>query len=217
MIRTDSANASTRGMASDNRANDSAANSTIAPCAKLNTPEALRMRTRPCATGEESSRVTSPPMSVSRMGPSIAPSMAQAEIGVDHRLIGLHLGRRAIGDLEAVIEHEHAIGEVHHHPHIVLDQRDGGAVMRVDVEDEAAHVLLLLEIHPRHRLVEQQQVGLHGEGAAKLYPLLQTVRKLAYLNLADVLNLQKVDDLLDASALLDLFRKRRPDPQELPE
>ncbi len=52
MIRTDSANARTRGMASDNRANDSAANSTIAPCAKLNTPEALKMSTKPSATRE---------------------------------------------------------------------------------------------------------------------------------------------------------------------
>src|SRR5262245_57847743 len=89
--------------------------------------------------------------------------------------------------------------------------------MRIDVEDETTHVLLLLEIHPGHRLVEQQQVGLHGEGAAELDPLLQTVGELADLNLADMLNLQKIDDLLDAAALLDLFRKRRSDPQELPE
>ena len=71
----------------------------------------------------------------------------------------------------------------------MLDQRDGGAVMRVNVEDEAGHVLLLLEIHPGHRLVEQQQVGFHGESAAELDPLLQTVGELADLNLANVLNL----------------------------
>ncbi len=32
-----------------------------------------------------------------------------------------------------------------------------------------------------------------------------------------MLDLEKVDDLLDATALFDLFRKRRPDPYELPE
>ena len=37
-----------------------------------------------------------------------------------------------------------------------LDQRDGGAELAVHVENEAAHVLLLLEIHAGHRLVEQQ-------------------------------------------------------------
>jgi hypothetical protein len=52
MIKTDSANAKTSGMNSDNRANDSAANSTIAPCAKLNTPEALKINTKPSATSE---------------------------------------------------------------------------------------------------------------------------------------------------------------------
>ena len=53
-----------------------------------------------------------------------------AEIGVDHGLVGLHLVRRAVGDLDAVIEHDDAIGQIHHHAHVVLDQRDGGAEMR---------------------------------------------------------------------------------------
>ena len=52
MTRTDSANAKTSGMNSESRANDSAANSTIAPCAKLNTPEALKISTKPSATSE---------------------------------------------------------------------------------------------------------------------------------------------------------------------
>src|SRR5262247_1103293 len=116
-----------------------------------------------------------PPISVSRTGPSIARSMAHAEIGVDHGLIGLDLGRCAVGDFDAVIEHQDAIGQVHHHAHVVLDQRDGGAVMRVHVEDEARHVLLLLKVHAGHGLVEQQQIGLHGERTAKLDPLLQTI------------------------------------------
>ncbi len=45
---------------------------------------------------------------------------------------------RAVGDLHAVVEHHHAVGEVHHHAHVVLDQRDGRAVMIVHVDDEAA-------------------------------------------------------------------------------
>src|SRR5215475_12347462 len=81
--------------------------------------------------------------------------------------------------------------------------------MRVDVEDEAAHVLLLLEIHPAHRLIEQEEIRLHGERAAELHPLLQTVGQFADLDLADMLDLEKVDDLFDAPALLDLFRERR--------
>ena len=52
MISTDSASATTNGITSDSRANDSAANSTIAPWAKLNTPEALKISTKPSATSE---------------------------------------------------------------------------------------------------------------------------------------------------------------------
>src|SRR5262249_25804228 len=110
MIRIESANASTSGMNSDSRANDSAANSTIAPCAKLNTPDALKMSTKPSATKEWSTPVMRPPISVSSTGPSITSSMSEAEIGVDDGAIGLHLGRLAVGDLDAVIEYEHAIG-----------------------------------------------------------------------------------------------------------
>ncbi len=69
------------------------------------------------------------------------------------------------------------------------------------VEDEAAHVLLLLEVHAGHRLVEQQQLRLHGERAAELDALLQAVGQLADRRLADVLDLEEVDDLLDHLAV----------------
>ena len=50
MIATLKASATTNGSASERRANDRAANSTMAPCAKLNTPEALKISTKPSAT-----------------------------------------------------------------------------------------------------------------------------------------------------------------------
>src|SRR5207247_7455341 len=53
--------------------------------------------------------------------------------------------------------------------------------------------------------------------AGELHPLLQAVRQLADLNLADVLDLEKIDDLLDATAMLHLLRERRTEPQQLPE
>jgi long-chain acyl-CoA synthetase len=50
----------------------------------------------------------------------------------------------------------------------VLDQRDGGAELVVDVENVARHVLFLFEVHAGHRLVEQQEIGLHCQRAAEL-------------------------------------------------
>src|SRR5678815_5386506 len=72
-------------------------------------------------------------------------SVRDAEIGVDHRLAAAHLGRVAVADLAAVVEHDDAIGDVHHDTHVVLDQHDRRAVLLVDVEHEPAHVLFLLD------------------------------------------------------------------------
>ena len=72
------------------------------------------------------------------------------------------------------------------------------------------HVLLLLEVHAGHRLVQQQQLRLHGQRAAELDALLQAVGQLADRHLADVLDLQEVDDLLDALAMLDLLASAGP-------
>ena len=41
--------------------------------------------------------------------------------------IAADLGGRAVGDLAAVVEHRDAVGQVHHHADVVLDQDDGDA------------------------------------------------------------------------------------------
>src|SRR4030095_13545149 len=117
------------------------------------------------AISEYSMPTISPPNRVSRKKPMVSflvsSSMLRSEIGPDHALVAPHLGRRAVADLLAVVEHDDAVRDVHHHAHVVLDQHDGGAELVVDIEDEAAHVLLLFHVHAGHRLVEQQGARLH--------------------------------------------------------
>src|SRR5216683_2691673 len=103
--------------------------------------------------------------------------MCDAEIGVDDGLILLDLIRRAVSNLHAMIEHHHAMGEIHHHSHVVLDQRDGCAVMVVYVDDEPRHVLLLFEVHACHRLVEEKKIGLHRKGATGTFRIASISRK----------------------------------------
>ena len=143
--------------------------------------------------------------------------MRQAEIGVDDGRVGADLVRRAVGDLAAIIEHDDAVGDVHHDAHIVLDQCDRRAELVVDVEDEAAHVLLLLDIHPRHRLVEQQELGLHRQGAAELDALLQPIGQPPDRRLADRLDFEKVDDPLDPGAMRQLLLLGRTEMDRLPQ
>src|SRR5512134_2715321 len=120
---------------------------------------------------------------------TLTSSMGHAEIGVDDALVALHLVGLPVRDLASVFEHDHPVREVHHHAHVVLDERDRGAELLVYVEDEAGHVLLLFEVHAGHGFVEEQQFRLHGEGAAEFHPLLQPVGQLADRHLSDVLDL----------------------------
>ena len=64
------------GIHSAKRAMASAANSTIAPCAKLKTPEALKISTKPSATSEYSMPDIRPPMIVSRIESHVSASSA---------------------------------------------------------------------------------------------------------------------------------------------
>ncbi len=59
------------GIHSAKRAIASAANSTIAPCAKLKTPLALKISTKPSAISEYSMPAISPPISVSMKNPMV--------------------------------------------------------------------------------------------------------------------------------------------------
>src|SRR5229473_1801077 len=196
---------------------------TMTPWTKLNTPEALKMRTKPRATREYMSPAATPPKSTSvrkvrlpAMSAKGATStlrsssiMGDPEIGVDDGGVGAHGIGHALGNLAAVVQDHHAIGDIHHHAHVVLDQRDGGPELVVHVEHEAAHVFLLLDVHPGHGLVEKEELGLGGEGAGQLHPLLEPVGQPARRRLANGLDLQEVDDALDGGPVRELLTTGR--------
>src|SRR5436190_6810968 len=125
------------GIFSIKRTSVSAANNTIAPCAKLKTPDALNIRTRPSATSEYSTPDMRPPIKTSRKKPMRSvrawrqqtlgsaaagcdsdecdaaclrsPSMLHAQIRIDHRLIVAYFFRCAVAYLAAVVEHYNAV------------------------------------------------------------------------------------------------------------
>ena len=138
---------------------------------------------------------------------ALAP-LAGAEVGRDHGRIALHVGGRAFGDLAAAVEHDHVVGDVHDDAHVVLDQDDGDAALLVHVEDVARHVLLLVLVHAAHGLVEQQHLGLERQRAPQLHALAQAVGERRGRLLAQVLQLQELDDLLAGLAVADLLALR---------
>src|SRR4030095_3555009 len=137
---------------------------------------------------------------VSATGASGAGGLAVTEIRLDDARVRPHLVRRALGDLLAHVEHGDAIGDVHDHAHVVLDQDDGDAPFLVDVEDEAGHVLLLLVVAAAHGLVEQQDLRVERQGAAELDALLQPVGERAGGGAPPILGAQGGGDVLEAPA-----------------
>src|SRR6185295_13705711 len=57
-------------------------------------------------------------------GRSPPPSASASKVRLDHALVRLDHPRRALGDLLAVVEHEHVLAEPHHDLHVVLDEQD---------------------------------------------------------------------------------------------
>ncbi len=84
-----------------------------------------------------------------------------AEIGRDHIGIGGDVGRRAVGDQAALMQHGDAIAERQHAVDVVLDQQHRMAVG--ELADQGAHHLPVGFRQPGQRLVEQEQAGIGGE------------------------------------------------------
>ena len=122
--------------------------------------------------------------------------MSDAEIGVDNLLVRLDRVGNAIGDLAAIIQHHERSERSITTPMSCSMSAMVAPRPTVGLDDEAAHVLLLLAVHARHRLVEQQELRLHRQRPAELDALLQAVGQRADRRLADRLDLEEVDDLL---------------------
>ena len=141
--------------------------------------------------------------------------MARAKVGADDVRVGAHLFGCAVANLLAVVQHHHAVADVHDHPHVVFDQDYGGAKLVVHVQHEAAHVLFLFHVHAGHGLVEQQHLRLHGQGTAQVHAFLQAVGQLAHRCLAVSLDFEEVDDVFDVFAVACFFTLCGADPQRL--
>ena len=97
----------------------------------------------------------------------------------------------------------------------MLRQHDGGTKFFIDFQHKTAHVLLFLDVHAGHGFIQQQQLGLHGQGATQINAFLQTVGQLPYRGFAKRLDFQKVDDVLDKLAVFFFFSLGRADAQGL--
>src|ERR1700733_10275843 len=152
----------------------SAAHRTIDPCAKLNTPDALKISTKPMATSEYITPASRPPTSVS-IKKLMTPSMNRAEIGCDDVRVVAHLFGRPIADLAAVVEHHDMMRKAHHDADVVLNQHDCRSKRAIGLENEPAHLALFIRVHAGHRLVQKQKRRLSDQSTRQIDAFLHAV------------------------------------------
>src|SRR6266540_6443618 len=119
------------------------------------------------------------------------------KVGFDDTLIGLDHARRALGDLLAVVEHEHRVAQAHDDLHVVLDEQDGLALIA-----QAAYgleqVVQQCPVHAGRGLVEQDQRGITHEHPHELHELLLAVREVPRILTGQALELDEGQQLAGA-------------------
>src|SRR5437867_3571692 len=115
------------------------------------------------------------------------------QVGADDVRVRLDRGGRALRDHAAVVQHDHGVRDGHDHPHIVLDQEDGGALV-TDSPDQVGHRRLLGGGHAGAGLVEEEEPGPGAERHRELHEPLLPVRELARPLGAAMAEAHEVDD-----------------------
>src|SRR6185312_1305520 len=135
-----------------------------------------------------------------------------AEVSLLHRGVAADLLRRAARDDLAIHEHRDAIGQIEHHPHVVLDheQRLAGA----HLPDELHRLGGLGAAHAGGRLVEQDDAGAAGDRHADLERALLRVGKRARRHLRAAPQADLVEHFVDPRVYTG--EPREPMPERVP-
>src|SRR5256886_13532107 len=102
---------------------------------------------------------------------------ALSQIDLEHARITLYLLHRALAQDRTLVEDRHLGAELADEFHVVLDDQDG-AVAR-DAEEQLGGARGLFVRHARHRLVDEEELGILRHHHPDLQPLLLAVRQRA--------------------------------------
>src|SRR6266404_3063756 len=104
---------------------------------------------------------------------------ATAQVGLDHARVPLHLGGPALGDFLSVVQDGDVVGDLHDHPHVVLDEQEGEVALLDEAPQQGHQAPGLALGHARGRLVQEQQRGIRGERPGQLEAPLLAVGQVA--------------------------------------
>src|SRR5215212_9686422 len=137
----------------------------------------VRASTAPASRRVRPTRMVVPPCLGGPAARSVADDLGEEVLGPLGPRVGEELlGWGGLQDPAAVHEHD-PVGRRPGEAHLVADHdhgHAGGGQVAHDVEDLVDH----LRVQGRGRLVEQQELGVHGQGAGDRHPLLLAARQL---------------------------------------
>src|SRR5438874_7134997 len=122
-------------------------------------------------------RAPAQPWRASGLPDDVSPALS--EIDAPHLGVRAHVGRRAVGDHAALVQHGDLLRDGENDLHVVLGEQQRQAALARDAIDQADRLPRLAGRHAGRGLVEQQDVGLEGQGQAQLELLLRAVRQEA--------------------------------------
>src|SRR5262249_46755719 len=120
---------------------------------------------------------------------------------------------RSGGDRHAEVQHVDRVRNVEHDIHVVLNHDDGHVQFVPQVEHETRNVLGLLLVHSGDHFIEQQELWTRRKGPAEFHALLQAIWQRCDLMIADLLDLEELDDTLDLRTRIDLLTLSTPEPE----
>ncbi len=115
--------------------------------------------------------------------------------------------RRELLDLP-VVEQGDAVGEGEGFLLVVSDEDRGEAELVVDLPERAAKLAADLRVERSERLVEEEDARIAGEGSGERDALALAAGKLARVALAEALQLNEFEQLIDAAGDVALRRPR---------
>lgn len=111
---------------------------------------------------------------------------APADICLDHGGVRAHLFGGAFRDLAATVHHHDAAGQPVHEAQVVVDQQDADPALLAGGFKPRGQILGFRGVHPRRRLVQQQDRGFLRQGARDLKPLARTIRQTVRPQIRDI-------------------------------
>src|SRR2546426_6959998 len=126
-------------------------------------------------------------------------SGSATEVRFNDALVGLDHARRPLGDLLAVVQHEHGLAEPHDDLHVVLHEQDGPALV-AEVTDGVEQVAEERPVHARGGLVEEDERRLPHQDAHEVEELLLAVREVARVLVTEPFELHEAQQLERALA-----------------